>query len=357
MPTCDVTQPFWRRAEDSATFKVLAQSETEAILQRDAEDAEKLAAGIAKAVAKGVLEANPPVEATFKVDVLGKSADAVAEGIIDRLGKAPASGCILVLTGLSGTGKGTTVSKLQASLPNAASWSNGNVFRALTLLAVTHCEQSNLEFKGEVLTPDLLQKFISCLEFSKFNGRFDIRISGLGYDLLVSEVANTVLKEPRVSKNIPTVAEMTQGEVVCFAAKAAELMRADGMNVLMEGRSQTLDYIRTPHRFELTLPEPIIIGMRRAAQRMMGSALEGLKRNPQTDAYHALRDALFRMLYPSEGIWPSFARTREAGKKRNASAHPSGVRNRWAPDLSTGMKSQLVGDQPPTSRTWLIPLL
>ena len=128
------------------------------------------------------MEGNPPVEATFKVDVLGKSADAVAEGIIDRLGKAPASGCILVLTGLSGTGKGTTVSKLQASLPNAASWSNGNVFRALTLLAVTHCEQSNLEFKGEVLTPDLLQKFISCLEFSKFNGRFDIRICGLGYD-------------------------------------------------------------------------------------------------------------------------------------------------------------------------------
>ena len=338
-------------------FLVFSQKETEAILQRDAEDAEKLAAGIAKAVAKGVLEANPPVEATFKVDVLGKSADAVAEGIIDRLGKAPASGCILVLTGLSGTGKGTTVSKLQASLPNAASWSNGNVFRALTLLAVTHCEQSNLEFKGEVLTPDLLQKFISCLEFSKFNGRFDIRICGLGYDLLVSEVANTVLKEPRVSKNIPTVAEMTQGEVVCFAAKAAELMRADGMNVLMEGRSQTLDYIRTPHRFELTLPEPIIIGMRRAAQRMMGSALEGLKRNPQTDAYHALRDALFRMLYPSEGIWPSFAHTREAGKKCNASAHPSGVRNRWVPDLSTGMKSQLVGDQPPTSRTWLIPLL
>eukprot|EP00435_Cladocopium_sp_Y103_P049465 s1628_g14.t3 len=249
---------------DSATFKVLAQSETEAISRRDAEDAEKLAAGIAKAVAKGVLEANPPVEATFKVDVLGKSADAVAEGIIDKLGKAPASGCIVVLTGLSGTGKGTTVSKLQASLPNAASWSNGNVFRALTLLAVTHCEQSNLEFKGEVLTPDLLQKFISCLEFGKFNGRFDIRISGLGYDLLVSEVANTVLKEPRVSKNIPTVAEMTQGEVVCFAAKAAELMRADGMNVLMEGRSQTLDYIRTPHRSPERAGQPCVLARDRS---------------------------------------------------------------------------------------------
>ena len=284
-------------------FLVFSQKETEAILRRDEEDAEKLAAGIAKAVAKGVLEANPPVEMTLKVDVLGKSADAVAEAIAEKLGKAPANGCIVVLTGLSGTGKGTTVSKLQANLPKAASWSNGNVFRALTLLAVTHCEQSKLEFKGEVLTPELLQKFISCLEFGKFNGRFDIRISGYGHDLLVSEVANTVLKEPRVSKNIPTVAEMTQGEVVCFAAKAAELMRADGMNVLMEGRSQTLDYIRTPHRFELTLPEPIIIGMRRAAQRMMAMALEGMKRNSQADAYHALRDALFRMLYPSEGIW------------------------------------------------------
>lgn len=40
-------------AKDLATFKILAQSETKAILQRDEEDAEKLAAGIAKAVAKG----------------------------------------------------------------------------------------------------------------------------------------------------------------------------------------------------------------------------------------------------------------------------------------------------------------
>ena len=34
--------------------------------------------------------------------------------------------------------------------------------------------------------------------------------------------------------------------------------------------------MRTPHRFELTLPDPIIIGQRRAAQRMMAKALEKL---------------------------------------------------------------------------------
>ena len=252
-------------------------------------------------MSKGVLEEAPSVEPTRKIDVLGKSADAVAEEIIGALGSAAKSGCILVLTGLSGTGKGTTVSKLQAALPNAASWSNGNIFRALTLLAVTHCEKSGVAFSVDVLTPELLQTLMSYLEFGKFNGCFDTKIAGYGYECLVSEVANTVLKEPKVSKNIPTVAEMTQGEVVQFAAKAAEQMRADGMNVLMEGRSQTLDYIRTPHRFELTLFEPIVIGMRRAAQRMMGLALEDSKKSPSAyatpaEVETALRTALARIL-------------------------------------------------------------
>ena len=30
--------------------------------------------------------------------------------------------------------------------------------------------------------------------------------------------------------------------------------------------------VRTEHRFELTLSEPLLIGMRRAAQRMLGAA-------------------------------------------------------------------------------------
>ena len=40
---------------------------------------------------------------------------------------------------------------------------------------------------------------------------------------------------------------------------------------------QTLDYVRTPHRFELTLSRPLTIGMRRAAQRMIGAAAQTLK--------------------------------------------------------------------------------
>jgi len=258
--------------KENATYVAFSKSETEGILGRDQEDADKLAAGIELAVKKGVLPAEPPVEPIFKIDVFGKSADAVAGEIITKLGDAPSQGCVLVLQGLSGTGKGTTVEKLKAKLPKAVTWSNGNVFRSLTLLAVTRCEADGKEFGEDVLTAEFLQGCIECLTFGKFNDKFDTQIKGFGLDLLVSEVQNTVLKEPRVGKNIPTVAKMTQGEVVKFAAGAAATMRADGCNVLVEGREQTLNHVRTEHRFELTLSDPNIIGMRRAAQRMLGAA-------------------------------------------------------------------------------------
>jgi flagellar biosynthesis GTPase FlhF len=48
-----------------------------------------------------------------EIDVAGKSADTVAGEIVAKLGTAPAAGCVLVLQGLSGTGKGTTVAKLE----------------------------------------------------------------------------------------------------------------------------------------------------------------------------------------------------------------------------------------------------
>jgi len=267
--------------EDSG-FRQFATAEMDGIIQRDQEDDDKLAAGILMAVQKGVVEPIPPVELVCAINVVGKTADLVAGEIMAKLGDAPSAGCVLVMQGLSGTGKGTTVSKLQTLLPRAVSWSNGNVFRSLTLLALKHCEQEGVAFSQKALTPQVLQRLIGCLSFGKFKGEFDIRISGYGYDLLVSEHANTTLKEAKVGKSIPTVAKMTQGEVIKFAAAAADTMRRDGMNVLMEGRAQTLNYVRTAHRFELTLTEPIVIGMRRAAQRMMGGALGKLKEQKQS---------------------------------------------------------------------------
>jgi hypothetical protein len=42
----------------------------------------------------------------------------------------------------------------------------------------------------------------------------------------------------------------------------------------LEGRAQTVNYIESPHRFELTLSDPSLIGKRRAAQRISGQALQ-----------------------------------------------------------------------------------
>ena len=50
-----------------------------------------------------------------KIDVLGKTADEVAQEIITKLG-ADFTGGVLVLVGLSGTGKGTTVVGCTAAL-------------------------------------------------------------------------------------------------------------------------------------------------------------------------------------------------------------------------------------------------
>jgi hypothetical protein len=80
--------------------------------------------------------------------VLGKSADQVANVILTSLGSAARTGCVVILVGLSGTGKGTTVLKLKGQLPNAMTWSNGNIFRALTLLAVRYCEICGLPEVG-----------------------------------------------------------------------------------------------------------------------------------------------------------------------------------------------------------------
>jgi len=90
----------------------------------------------------------------------------------------------------------------------------------------------------------------------------------------VSEVANTELKVPKVAKNIPTVAEVTQGEVISFAAGAIKIWGENGITVLLEGRGETVNYVETKNLFCLTLSDESLIGKRRAVQRMMASTLK-----------------------------------------------------------------------------------
>lgn len=258
------------------TFQAKAKESMESLLKRDKEDDDKLAAGIKLAVDRGVLEAGVVVEPVDQVDVTGKSADEVADYICAACYVTPNGddGRVVVLQGLSGTGKGTTVSKLLSRFDSCVSWSNGNVFRALTLLALEHCRQSGVDFDEALLTPENLKSWMAKLTFDLFPEGYDIYIEGV--DARVSNIATTTLKEPRIGKAIPTVAGYSQGEVVTFAASCIHRMRNDGLTVLIEGRAPTLAYVRSPYRFELVIDDPLLLGARRVAQRLVGLALKAL---------------------------------------------------------------------------------
>lgn len=205
-------------------------------------------------------------------------------------------------------------------------WSNGNIFRSVTLLAATWCEQNGCDgFEADkALTKENLADFMTMLTFGKvrmvlnnvivlcprvahhtntivlhyqFDGKYDTRIQGLGLDMMISQVENTDLKSPKVSKNIPTVAQVTQGEVILFAASAVETMGKDGLVVLLEGREQTVNYVRTPFRFTLMLSDESLIGKRRAAQRLMADALKKLPEGaPDAQVHKVLEESLTNMV-------------------------------------------------------------
>jgi cytidylate kinase len=273
----------------NAAFAALSTTEGNDIVTRDHEDDVKLAVGIQYAVSKGVLPKDSHVDPVHKIVVTGKSADQVANEMISVLpGK---HGNVIVLQGLSGTGKGTTVKRLQHSLPQCVCWSNGNVFRTFTHLASKHCEDNGIEFSKDVLTPELLQSFVQRISFVKFDDGFDVVIDGT---IRVSTIQNTILKMPHISSRVPTVAELTQGEVVLFGANAVDILKGAGCNVILEGRAQTLNYIPTPLRFELVMENVALLGERRAAQRVMAAAHKALGEAASTAADDAVTDAVLK---------------------------------------------------------------
>jgi hypothetical protein len=90
----------------SADFQKLATSEGNMTVARDIEDGEKLQIGIDYAKEKGVIDPDFVPEPYVKIDVLGKTPDQVASEIIETVQKKQSEGgSVIVLCGLSGTGK------------------------------------------------------------------------------------------------------------------------------------------------------------------------------------------------------------------------------------------------------------
>ena len=224
--TTNMVIDYFAENED---FQKVAKAEMKLVTDRDELDVEKLKEGIQRSLDSGAIKDDFELEKVTTVNVSGKSADTVADEIIKAAGVT--SG-VLVLTGLSGTGKGTTVAKMSKKLDNAVTWSNGNLFRSITLLANAYCAKNKMEFSEDMLTPERLQEFMSYLSFGKredAGGKWDIHIKSddLDIDKYVSDVQGTDLKAADISKNIPKVAAYTQGHVIMFASAAADQVNFD----------------------------------------------------------------------------------------------------------------------------------
>mmetsp|Transcript_37741 Transcript_37741/g.121111 ORF Transcript_37741/g.121111 Transcript_37741/m.121111 type:complete len:448 (+) Transcript_37741:611-1954(+) len=286
--------------EGDEVFQTLAAAATEASSARDREEDAKLSEGVEFAVERGVLDEDVEVEPVRRIDITGRSAESVADEIYDACleqdrstssaaqleesssassaPSAPSSsfasvdkdvvGRVVVLQGPGGCGKGTTVAKLLQRFDAAVSWSNGNVFRSLALLASERARRSDKPL-AKVLTEDNVKAWIGSPTLDLFPQGYDIAVDGEGITARVSKIANTLLKDPRVTAAVPAVAAYAQGEVLLYADRCVQRMRHDGLSVIVEGRAPALKYVRTPLRFELNVQDFSLLGKRRLANRIL----------------------------------------------------------------------------------------
>lgn len=276
--------------ENDTLFKMMARKEGINIMQRDAADDEKLARGVQRSVQKNLLPVCPHPTTARPIDVHGRSAYEVAKEIVSCLPKK--GGNIIVIQGLSGTGKGTTVEKLRSMLPKCIAWSNGNVFRCYTHLVLEALEKQGKDISTEILVndPSILKDAINRVKFKMDSDtEYDIVIDGT---TRVKSIENTLLKTPQVSKAVPIVAELTQGEVILLGQDAASKLSSAGFNTILEGRAQTLQYIDTKNRFELKVPDITLLGARRVAQIVIARAVLLIQDTPEMSAEEAVQHAL-----------------------------------------------------------------
>jgi len=185
-------------------FLALSQSEGTGIADRDAEDGHMLSAGIMSSLANNVLSPADKTTVPYTpITVDGKTPAEVSDIIMSSLAPPTAGGRVITVVGLSGVGKGTTVATLKASLAatradknaeNVMCWSNGNIFRSLTMLTSLYMQEKGLSDLNEAIagggSKELKKTLLGCLTFevNPATKEFDTHIVGFGVDYWVKDI-------------------------------------------------------------------------------------------------------------------------------------------------------------------------
>lgn len=245
-------------------FQQLSKFESVSLMQRDIEDEEKLALGIKQAVEEGYLQ---PV--IFKspyrpINVDDKSVGTIADDIMQQLGSPDrAKGNSIVLAGISGIGKGTTVKELSKRIPNSYIWSNGTIFRTIAWQYQEHYPGLPLEQVGNFAEQVLADIYI---QFD-YN-RLRIHLKKPESINCITDLQDNIPRSPKLERLVPLVAQRTQGQVINFTKRIIDRLDQKGRCLILEGRKATLDYIPSPYRFELIADDLTVLGKRRAAQKI-----------------------------------------------------------------------------------------
>jgi len=106
----------------------------------------------------------------------------------------------------------------------------------------TYVEQTG-KTMDDALRPEMLAAGIEMIEEM---------IEGKSIESMLLESERMFLQDnPSVDESTPVVVKQGHGEVINFVNGALSKLRGSGAIILIDGHKSTLDYIRTPYRFDL----------------------------------------------------------------------------------------------------------
>lgn len=264
--TVEGTQHIITSLSELPLFSKLSQLELRALLLRDQKDRQTLEAGVEYSITQRHLESLAAIPSYTPIIVDGKSVGTIAEEIVGKIEQdGGLNGNPLIISGLSGVGKGATVNKLREIIPESVVWSNGTIFRLLAWHYLQKYPSVKLEEMG-----DISSVLLGSTEIHINSRQIDILLQdGNGNRVPLSAIQKD-LRSTAVEAFVPEIAGVTQGPVINFTNRNITNLATDGFHPIIEGRVPSTHYVGTnnAHRFELVMQDETVLGERRAAQKV-----------------------------------------------------------------------------------------